>query len=86
MTTVTLLTQPSCSMCDFAKQVLTRVGMDHPLDIREIPLDSPTGRALATEHSVLFAPGIFIDGELFGYGRLSERKLRRQLTGTTTRH
>ena len=85
MTTVTLLTQPSCSMCDFAKHVLTRVGMDYPLEIREIPLGSPDGRALATEHGVLFAPGILVDGELFGYGRLSEKKLRRQLTGTATR-
>lgn len=85
MTTVSLLTQPSCSMCDFAKHVLARVGMDHPLDIREIPLDSPTGRTLAAAHGVLFAPGILIDGELFSYGRLSEKKLRRHLEGTATR-
>lgn len=85
MTTVTLLTQPACSMCDFAKQVLTRVGIDYPLEIREIPLDSPAGRTLATEHGVLFAPGILIDGELFGHGRLSEKKLRRHLMGAATR-
>jgi hypothetical protein len=29
---------------------------------------------------VLFAPGILVDGEPFGYGRLSEKKLRRELT------
>ena len=85
MTIVTVLTQPACSMCDFAKQVLTRVGLDYPLDIREIQLDSPTGRTLATEHAVLFAPGILVDGELFSYGRLSEKKLRRHMAGTATR-
>lgn len=28
---------------------------------------------------LLFPPGVLIDGEPFSYGRLSERKLRREL-------
>jgi hypothetical protein len=27
----------------------------------------------------MFAPGVLVDGEPFSYGRLSERKLRREL-------
>ena len=34
---------------------------------------------LATQGGLLFPPGILIDGEPFSYGRLSERKLRREL-------
>jgi hypothetical protein len=36
-------------------------------------------RALATSAGVLFAPGLLVDGRPFGYGRLSERRLRRAL-------
>jgi hypothetical protein len=55
------------------------VATDHPLRVEEISLDSDGGRALAARAGVLFAPGIFLDGTLFGFGRVSERKLRRML-------
>ena len=79
MTRVTVLTQADCALCDHAKRVLTSVARDVPLTVEEIALDSPEGRRMATEGTVLFAPGIFIDGQPFGYGRLSERKLRKAL-------
>ena len=79
MTAVTLLTQADCALCEHAKQVLARVGEDHPLDVTEIGLGSEQGRALATRAGVLFAPGVLVDGRPFGYGRLSERRLRRVL-------
>lgn len=77
---ITLLTQTDCHLCEHAKQVLARVGADHPLEVEEISLDADRGRALAAEAGVLFAPGILLDGAPFGFGRLSERKLRRALT------
>ncbi len=79
MTKVTLLTQDDCTLCDHAKNVLTRVRADHPLEVQEIRLDSPEGRALALQHAVLFAPGVLLDGPLFSHGRLSEKRLRRIL-------
>lgn len=79
MTTITLLTQPACTYCEHAKEVLSRVALEHPLQVEEIPLDSPEGRALATRHGVVFAPGILVDGDILGFGRLSEKKLRRRL-------
>jgi hypothetical protein len=79
MTTITLLTQADCAYCEHARQVLARVGEDHPLEVTEIDLASTQGLALATEAGVHFAPGVLIDGRPFGYGRLSERKLRRAL-------
>lgn len=80
MSTVTLLTQADCGLCDRAKAVLARVGRDFPLTVEEIDLGSDAGRRLAIEANVLFAPGVLLDGRPFGYGRLSERKLRKTLT------
>jgi glutaredoxin len=82
-TRVTLLTQPDCAYCDHAKQVLARVGQDHLLEVEEVDLTSDRGQELAVAAQVLFAPGVLLDGEPFGYGRLSERKLRRALSGRT---
>jgi len=80
MVEVTLLSRADCSLCEFAAAVLARVGRDHPLTVRKLDLDSDAGRALAARHPVPFAPGVLLDGQLFGYGRLSERRLRRYLT------
>lgn len=79
MIEVTLLTQADCRFCEIATAVLGRVSQDHPLTVRHIELDSVEGRALAARHGVLFAPGILLDGQMFSYGRLSERRLRRHL-------
>lgn len=83
MTHVTLLTQADCSLCDHAKQVLARVGKEHPLSVQEVSMDTANGRELGLRHGVLFAPGVLLDGESFGYGRLSERRLRKELTRRT---
>ncbi|SBW28740.1 hypothetical protein FDG2_5935 [Candidatus Protofrankia californiensis] len=77
---IILLTQADCALCDHAKRVLVRVAADHPLAVEEIGLDTPAGRDLAVRHGVLFAPGVLLDGTPFGYGRLSEKKLRKALT------
>jgi hypothetical protein len=79
MTAITLLTQADCALCAHAKHVLARVGEDHPLQVTEIDLATEHGRALAGRAGVLFAPGVLVDGRPFGYGRLSERRLRRAL-------
>lgn len=76
---ITVLTQPECSYCESAKQVLERLSAEYRLQITEVDLRSERGRALAGRAGVLFAPGVLVDGEPFSYGRLSERKLRRVL-------
>lgn len=77
--TITLLTQDDCALCDHAKNVLERVGIDHSISVEEVRLDSKRGRLLAKDANVLFAPGVLIDGQPFSHGRLSERKLRKTL-------
>jgi thiol-disulfide isomerase/thioredoxin len=76
---VVLLTQSHCGLCEHAKQVLDRLAADYPLQITVQEVASPEGRALAADGGILFPPGVFLDGEPFSYGRLSERKLRREL-------
>lgn len=76
---VTLLTASDCALCEHAQQVLDRVGQDFALEVKQVRLDTDRGRALAAAHGVLFAPGVLLDGQTFGHGRLSERKLRRAL-------
>ena len=76
---VTLLTQADCHYCEHAKDVLERVRAEVPIEVEEIDLTSTEGHALATQHGVLFAPGILLNGQTFGYGRLSERRLLKSL-------
>ncbi len=76
---VLLLTQAHCSLCELAKRVLHRLAGDYPLQVTALDVASPEGRALAERGQILFPPGVFLDGEPFSYGRLSERKLRREL-------
>lgn len=76
---VTLLTQDDCAFCDHAKDVLVRLADEYPLTLREVDLSSDEGRMLAEQGGVMFAPGVLVDGDVFSYGRLSERKLRKKL-------
>jgi len=79
MADVLLLTQADCAFCDHAKAVLARLQEDFQLNVQEHDLASAVGRCLAVELGIVFAPGIVLDGELFSYGRPSERKLRKEL-------
>lgn len=76
---VGLLTAPDCHFCSDAREILRRLAGEYPLSIEEIDIVSPEGQEMAQFHGVVFPPGIFVDGECVGYGRPSERKLRREL-------
>ena len=78
-TSVTLVTQAECSFCDQAKDVLDRLADDFDLRVQVVGLEDAEGQLLAEASGLVFPPGVFIDGDLFSYGRLSERKLRRHL-------
>ena len=79
MSVVTLLTQTSCTFCEQAKETLARLSEEESFETEEISLETEEGRALGERHGVLFAPGVLVDGDFFSFGRLSERKLRREL-------
>ncbi|WP_025273120.1 glutaredoxin family protein [Haloglycomyces albus] len=74
---ITLLTQEDCGFCTHAKEILGRLRADFSLTVTELDMTTESGRAMALEHGIFFAPGLFIDGEPFSYGRVSEKKLRK---------
>ena len=74
-----LVTSPDCHFCAQGKEILTRLSRAYPLSMDEVPLESPEGQDLASRHGILFPPGLFLDGAFVGFGRVSERKLRRLL-------
>jgi glutaredoxin len=76
---VLLVSAPDCHFCAQAKAVLDRLRREYPLEVQEVSLASPEGQDLAARHSILFPPGLFLDGTFVGFGRVSERKLRRLL-------
>jgi hypothetical protein len=77
--TILLLTQEHCGFCEQAKEILGRLAREYWLSVSMLDMGSPEGQRLALEGGLLFPPGVLIDGEPFSYGRLSERKLRREL-------
>jgi len=79
MVNITVLTQPSCAYCDQAKEILSRLASDYSFIVNEVGLQTDEGRFLAINNGVMFAPGILIDGKLFSFGRLSEKKLKAKL-------
>jgi hypothetical protein len=63
--------------------VLADLANRYPLRIRDVELASPEGFAVASRWQVPYPPIVMIDGELAGYGRLSERSLDRFLATRT---
>ncbi len=76
---LTLLTSPRCGLCEHARDVLAAVSADYDVEVSVLSDDSQEGAALMVQHLVPFPPGLLLDGKLFSYGRLSERRLRREL-------
>jgi len=76
---ILLLTQEHCGFCEQAQEILGRLAREYWLSVTPLDMGSPEGQRLVVHSGLLFPPGILIDGEPFSYGRLSERKLRREL-------
>src|SRR2546426_12544461 len=68
----TLVTTPDCHLCEHARTVLERVLADGLMAIDELDWNGADGTALVKRDGVPFAPAVYIEGKLFGYGRVSE--------------
>jgi glutaredoxin len=79
MTKITVLSTVDRHFCEDAKATLARLAPELGLEVEIVDLSSPEGQQLAIGSGILFTPGILIDGVPFSYGRLPERKLRREL-------
>jgi hypothetical protein len=75
MSTLVLLTAPDCHLCEHAKGVLGELGVEW----REVDSRTEEGRRLAAIAPPMRPVLLGIDGRVFAYGRLSLRRLRKQL-------
>ena len=74
-----LLTSTDCHLCEHGKQVLAQLATEGLLSWRALDDDSREGCALADGAPPL-RPVLFDDGgRVLAYGRLSAKRLRRQL-------
>jgi hypothetical protein len=76
---VTLITATDCRLCEHARRVLSSIAEETRFVVSEVSWESDKGRALVTRDGVAFPPAVYVDGVLAGYGRISERALRRRL-------
>ena len=78
-TRITIVTKDDCALCDHAKEVIARVGDEFDIELELVGLETARGREVALQSGMVFPPAVLVDGQPFAYGRLSERKLRREL-------
>lgn len=76
---LTLVVADRCALCSHAREVLAAIGHDLPLRVAEVNLESDQGQALAERVPLVFPPVLLRDGAVMSYGRLSERRLRKEL-------
>ena len=75
-----LVTAPECHLCAHAREVLEEIGAETLLAVREVDVESEEAQALAARGVPLaFLPVVWDGARVLGYGRLSERRLRREL-------
>ena len=81
MRRLVLLTSQDCHLCAHGREVLGALASEGLLSWQEVDAESAEGRQLAAAapplRPVLFDP----DGRVVAYGRLSAKRLRRQLSG-----
>lgn len=76
---LTLLTQPGCSSCERAEEIIDRLAADYPITVCKLQFHSERGHELAREWAAMFPPVVLIDGSLFCQARLSESDLRSEV-------
>jgi thiol-disulfide isomerase/thioredoxin len=74
-----LVSAPGCHFCRDAAELLGSLGKMYPLQVVEFDGHSPEGRSLVSRFRPPFMPVLLIDGEYFGHGRISRRKLEGHL-------
>jgi glutaredoxin-related protein len=77
---VTLLSAPDCHLCGHARTVLQHLTQSNAssFEVKEMSWNDPAGAALVQRDRIPFPPALYVDDELWGYGRLSERALRKK--------
>lgn len=72
-----LITAPDCHLCSHARSVMSALS----LEATEVDIASPEAQALAGRGVPLaFLPVLWDGARIVAYGRLSEKRLRRELS------
>ena len=59
--------------------MLERVALNTPITLETLSLETPEGQAALGKNALPFPPLVLLDGLPYSYGRISERRLRRDL-------
>jgi hypothetical protein len=78
-TAALLVTTQRCHFCRDAWELLSDLSSRYPITVRSVDLSSTEGTEIATRYRVPFPPVLLLDGEYFGHGRISRKKLTRTL-------
>jgi hypothetical protein len=81
---VTLITAADCHLCEHARKVISTLANETRLIVSEVSWESDQGHSAVSRDGVAFPPAVYLDGVLAGYGRISERALRRRLAGQSS--
>ena len=66
-----MVTSEGCKPCSRVKRVLSELQSEMPsLIVETVDLTSPDGTKLALENQILYPPAVFIEGKLFGKGKI----------------
>ena len=79
MNELVLLTAHDCHLCAHGRESLDELAAEVHLSWREIDADSDEGRALAASAPPLRPVLYDAEGHVLAYGRLSAKRVRRQL-------
>lgn len=70
-----------CHLCERGRSIAHDLAEEAGLEIVEVGWSDATARGLTERDGVPFPPALYLDDRLLGYGRLSERRLRRVMAG-----
>ena len=76
---VTVVNSPACHFCADAEMALAELAGSYPLVLDTVDIRSGRGQDLVRLHRPPMSPLVLLDGEFFGFGRLSRRKLTKAL-------
>lgn len=78
-TAITLVHATACHFCDEAEEVLGELRGRYAIEVALLHAESAAGAALLAEHRPAMYPLVLVDGDYFSCGRLSRKKLVKQL-------
>lgn len=74
---VGVISKEGCLPCLRIKRIVGELKAELPeISVREIDFASEEGVALSVKNSILYPPAVFVNGTLFGKGKIMEEPLK----------